>query len=166
MDLMYRLLEENPFASATPLGIYTPYPGTELYQSCLDAGLSNFPERLEEWADYNWVEARHSYLDERQIRFLNRLNVLSRFFDPHAFRRFGNRFLRPLVMVFYRCYHAVARYRLRHRFFRFMPETRLMNRFQQAYVDKAHRRLLRQRQVATPENSRRRHSSPLPDKSA
>jgi len=145
MDLMCRLLEENPHASATPLGIYTPYPGTDLFGKCLAAGLTNFPDNLEDWSEYNWVEARHSYLDRRQIRFLNRLNLLSRFFDPHAFQRFGNRFLRPLIMLFYHSYHAIARFRLRHRFFGFMPETFFLNRFQQAYVDKAHRRLLRRR---------------------
>jgi len=145
MDLMRRLLRENPFASATPLGIYTPYPGTELFDKCIDAGLTNFPSELEQWADYNWVEARHSYLSSKQIRFLNRLNVISRFFDKHAFQRFGNRLLRPLIMLFYWLYHFYCNLRLRFRFFAFMPEVPLINRFQQTYVDKLHSRLLHRR---------------------
>ncbi len=145
VQLMRRLLRENPHASLTPLGIYTPYPGTRLFDRCIEAGMTNFPQTLDEWADYNWVEARHSFLSDRQIVFLNRLNVMSRFFDRHAFERFGNRFLRPLVMFFYDIYRLYGAFRLKTRFFALMPEVSLINRFQQMYVDRLHSRLLEQR---------------------
>ena len=145
VGLMRRLLAENPYASVTPLGIFTPYPGTELYQKCLDAGLANFPETLESWADYNWVEARHSFLSRRQMTFLNRLNVMSRFFDRRAFERFGNRFLSPLVMAFYHVYSRWNAFRLRHRFFAGMFEVPLLNCVQDLYVRGANRRLLARR---------------------
>ncbi len=145
VDLMRRLLAENPHASVTPLGIFTPYPGTELYQKCLDAGLANFPDTLEAWADYNWVEARHSFLSRRQMTFLNRLNVMSRFFDRRAFERFGNRFLSPLVMAFYHVYSRWNSFRLRRRFFAGMFEVPLLNWMQDLYVRRANRRLLARR---------------------
>lgn len=145
VTLMRRLLDDNPGASVTPLGIYTPYPGTEMFRQCLDQGLTNFPQTLEEWSDYNWIEARHSFLSARQMTFLNRLNVMSRFFDRRAFERFGNRFLRPLVMAFYWLYRACIALRLRFRFFALMPEVPLINRLQGIYVAKLHQRLLKSR---------------------
>lgn len=154
--LMRRLLEENPHASVTPLGIFTPYPGTLLYERCLEAGMTNFPQSLEDWADYNWIEARHSYLTPRQMRFLNRLNVMSRFFDRRAFERFGNRFLRPVVMAFFTLYSGLNSVRLRRRFFAGMFEVPLLNHLQQLYVEKANRRLLLER------NRRGQDSRPHP----
>jgi len=145
IGLMRRLLAENPHASVTPLGIFTPYPGTELYQKCLDAGLANFPGTLEAWADYNWVEARHSFLSRRQMTFLNRLNVMSRFFDRRAFERFGNRFLSPLVMAFFSLYSRWNAFRLRRRFFAGMFEVPLLNWMQDLYVNRANQRLLARR---------------------
>jgi len=148
VNLMRRLLRENPHASVTPLGIYTPYPGTALYEECLAAGLANFPQTLDEWADYNWVEARHSFLSPKQMLFLNRLNVMSRFFDLRAVERFGSPLLRPLLrtgLSLYRCWNE---FRLKFRFFGLMWEVPLVNRLQQLYVEKTNRLLLRSRPEA------------------
>jgi anaerobic magnesium-protoporphyrin IX monomethyl ester cyclase len=152
--LMRRLLRENPNASVTPLGIFTPYPGTLLYERCVEAGMTNFPKSLEEWAAYNWIEARHSYLTPKQMLFLNRLNVMSRFFDRRAFERFGNRFLRPLVMAFFAIYSGWNSVRLRWRFFAGMIEVPLLNRMQQLYVERANRRLLSGRRRHLPDSRR------------
>jgi hypothetical protein len=46
---------------ASPPGIFTPYPDRAVPE-VHEAGLANFPRHLEAWADYNWVEARHSFL--------------------------------------------------------------------------------------------------------
>lgn len=142
VDLMRRLLRDNPNVSTTPLSIYTPYPGTPLFDLCLAKGLSNFPSTLDEWADYDWVEARHSFLDKRRIKHLNRLNVMSRFFDRKAFERFGGRWMRLPVMAFYGLYHALIEWRLKHRRLGFMPEVALVNRLQRSYVDRLHRKML------------------------
>lgn len=44
VDLMLQLTKENPYCSLTPLGIYTPYPGTELYENCQKTFGAIFPE--------------------------------------------------------------------------------------------------------------------------
>ena len=50
--LAVRLTDENPRAVKT-FNIYTPYPGTELYQKCVELGFRE-PQRLEDWVHFNY----------------------------------------------------------------------------------------------------------------
>lgn len=143
VDLMLRILRENPRVSTTPLSIYTPYPGTPLFDRCLAEGLSDFPRTLDEWADYEWAKARHSYLSPEQKARLDRLSFMSRFFDGKAFERFGGRWLRGPVMAFFRLYHARVARRVRRRRLGWMPEAALIDRLQGLYVDQLHKRSLK-----------------------
>ena len=51
--IMFRLHHEYPKATFFGPYIYTPYPGTPLYDKCLEMGF-NPPERLEDWANFEW----------------------------------------------------------------------------------------------------------------
>lgn len=48
-----RLKKENPRSLIWRLNKYTPYPGTRLFDLCLDDGFSP-PESLKEWSDIHW----------------------------------------------------------------------------------------------------------------
>ena len=140
VDLMLQLTDENPFCSLTPLGIYTPYPGTELYESCKKSFGAVFPETLDGWADYQWQKNNNLFLDPDDFRLLTRLNVASRFFDPKLFQRFGQKRFRFLIMALYYTYGSLIRLRVRRRFFGLMPEITILNWLQNYYIDSIHKK--------------------------
>jgi hypothetical protein len=140
VDLMLQLTKENPYCSLTPLGIYTPYPGTELYENCKRMFGAIFPETLDGWADYQWQKNNNLFLDPKDFRLLTKLNVASRFFDPKLFQRFGQKRFRFLIMVLYHTYGSLIRLRVRRRFFGLMPEVAVLNWLQNYYIDSTHKK--------------------------
>lgn len=52
ISLALRLLDENPKADVS-FNIYTPYPGTELFDITVNHGL-HVPERVEDWVSFNY----------------------------------------------------------------------------------------------------------------
>lgn len=140
VDLMLKLTHENPFCSLTPLGIYTPYPGTELYESCKNTFGAVFPDTLDGWADYQWQKNNNQFLSRHDFRLLTRLNVASRFFDPKLFQRFGQKRYKLLIMALYHTYGSLIRLRVRKRFFRLMPEIAVLNWLQNFYINSTHRK--------------------------
>jgi hypothetical protein len=140
IDLMLRLTRENPFCSLTPLGIYTPYPGTELYETCRNAFGTAFPETLDGWADYQWQKNNNLFLNRRDFRLLTKLNIASRFFDPKLFQRFGQMRFRFLIMALYYTYGSLIRLRVRKRFFRLMPDLAVLNWLQNLYINSTHKK--------------------------
>src|SRR3989338_8814676 len=55
--IMMRLRDEYPGANFWTPGIYMPFPGTPLYDRCVEKGFMP-PERLEDWAHFEWDDAR------------------------------------------------------------------------------------------------------------
>ncbi len=140
VDLMLQLTRENPYCSLTPLGIYTPYPGTTLYESCKSEFGVDFPETLDGWAAYQWQENNNKYLSPDNYRLLTKLNVASRFFDVKLFERFGQKRFKFLIMALYHIYGFIVRLRVRCRFFKMMPEIAVLNRLQNYYITSTHRK--------------------------
>jgi anaerobic magnesium-protoporphyrin IX monomethyl ester cyclase len=140
VDLMIQLTRENPYCSLTPLGIYTPYPGTTLYESCKNKFGVVFPETLDGWAAYQWQKNNNIFLSREDYRLLTKLNVASRFFDIKLFERFGQKRFRFLVMALYHLYSFIVRLRVRKRFFRMMPEIAILNWLQNYYINSTHRK--------------------------
>jgi anaerobic magnesium-protoporphyrin IX monomethyl ester cyclase len=140
VDMMLQLTRENPYCSLTPLGIYTPYPGTELYENCKNSFGMEFPATLDGWADYQWQKNNNAFLSRRDFRLLTRLNVASRFFDPKLFQRFGQKRFKLLIMALYHTYGSLIRWRVRKRNFRFMPEVAVLNWLQNYYINSTHKK--------------------------
>jgi radical SAM superfamily enzyme YgiQ (UPF0313 family) len=115
-DLAFQLMAENPRALISPFCPFTPYPGTTMYQQSLDGGFIH-KRKLEEWqkADYGddlW-ESR-----ERK-EFVNALFFASMFLDEHRSKDMVQSWpLRILIGL----YRPIAKFRVKHLFFRFMPE--------------------------------------------
>jgi anaerobic magnesium-protoporphyrin IX monomethyl ester cyclase len=145
VDLMLRLTSENPYCSLTPLGIYTPYPGTDLYENCKKAFGAIFPETLDGWADYQWQKNNNIFLSKNDFRLLTKLNVASRFFDPKLFQRFGQKRFRLPIMALYHTYGWLIRQRVRKRFFGLMPEVTVLNFLQNYYINSTHRKFQAQK---------------------
>ena len=143
VDFMFELLGSNKSAGVAPVAIYTPYPGTTLYDKAKLVYGMTFPDTLEGWSHFHFGENNNPFLTPRQKRFITKVNVMSRFFERRAFERFCNNLFKPVLMAIHGLYYHYLRLRLRWRFFEFMPEIPLIRFAEQVYV-----RLFHQAQLA------------------
>jgi radical SAM superfamily enzyme YgiQ (UPF0313 family) len=151
VDFMFELLTTNPNAGVAPVAVYTPYPGTTLYDKARLVYGADFPDTLEGWSKFHFAENNNPFLSPQQKRFVTKINTISRFFERRAFERFcGNR-LKPVMMFLYALYYRYLRWRLRHRFFGVMPEVPLIRLMEKLYIGWFHRtQLSRVRTAADP----------------
>lgn len=124
LALMLRLLADNPAALVSPFYLYAPYPGTALFEKARGLGYCP-PERLDGWAGLHSGAAPVPWIDRRRRRELAAVYFASIFvdrklevYDTHFLYRWAARLYRP-----------VARWRLRRRFFRLMPELSIFKTF-------------------------------------
>jgi anaerobic magnesium-protoporphyrin IX monomethyl ester cyclase len=122
--LAERLVKENPRACKT-CNIYTPYPGTALYDLAVQLGLRE-PRRLEEWAAFNFRKvADHSpWISAEMRRLVARLDFPLMFLGNHFIMPYKR--TNPLVVPLARLYRPVARYRIKKLETRFPIETHLV----------------------------------------
>jgi radical SAM superfamily enzyme YgiQ (UPF0313 family) len=125
IKLAVRLTDENPRAVKT-FNIYTPYPGTGLYETAVQQGLQP-PQRLEDWAAFNfrnvhddapWVHSRTRQLAEGldfPLMFLGK----GHFVTPYKRTN-------PLAVALARMYYPLARHRVTSLDVRFPIETTLV----------------------------------------
>ncbi len=139
VDFMFELLKDNPNAGLAPVAVYTPYPGTTLYDKARLVHGAVFPDTLEGWSHFHFAENNNPFLSPEQSKFVTKINTISRFFERRAFERFCNNRLKPLLMLLYSFYYWYLRLRLRLRFFRFMPEVPLIRVLERVYISLFHR---------------------------
>jgi len=142
VDFMFELLRENPNAGVAPVAVYTPYPGTTLYDKARLIYGAKFPDTLEGWSRFHFAENNNPFLSPQQKKFVTKINTISRFFERRAFERFCNNRWKPLLMMLYSLYYRYLRWRLRHRFFNFMPEVHLIRLLERLYIQWLHRNQL------------------------
>ncbi len=122
MRLMVDLVEENPYAYATPVQLYSPYPGTALFDLCLENGMP-MPQTLEGWTESGWEHIDYSWLTPAEERFLQQVAYFTFFLDgktvPESMRS-------PLLRLAARVYGWVVRRRIRLNFYALMPEVALI----------------------------------------
>lgn len=123
--LAEKLVEENPRAVKS-FNIYTPYPGTDLYQVAVQHGLKE-PEKLEDWVRFNY---RHLAADAPWVPSETRKLVEGLDF-PLMFLGKGHfvvpyKKTNPAVVALGKLYHPVARYRIKNLEVRFPIETRVV----------------------------------------
>ena len=121
IDLVFRLMKDNPRALISPLCPYTPYPGTALYQESLESGFLK-KKSLEEWVKTDYGD--NLWESEHRRKFISSLFFASMFLDRHRCRDMVESKALRLLMEFYR---PVARLRVKHLFFKFMPEVKIKN---------------------------------------
>ena len=119
-----RLVSDNPNAVKT-FNIYTPYPGTELYELARSAGLVE-PETLEGWASFNFrnVHAASPWMPRETRKLVETLDLPLMFLGDNFVK--PHRKTNPIVVGLARAYAPVARYRVRHLDGRFPIESRLV----------------------------------------
>jgi len=117
LDLMLRLLDENPQALVSPFYLYAPYPGTALFERARKLGYAP-PHRLDGWSGLHSGARPVPWIDRRRRHRLSAIYFASIFVDRKLEAYDTRRFYRLAA----RLYRPIARWRLRRRFFRLMPE--------------------------------------------
>ena len=122
VSLMANLVHDNPNAYTTPLQLYSPYPGTQLYDHCLKSGMK-MPARLEEWATLGWEKIDYSCLSKHEKQFLEKAAYFTFFLDgktvPESMKS-------PVMKMATKAYSRLIRMRIKRNFFAFMPEVKLI----------------------------------------
>jgi len=122
LRLAEQLLEENPRAAKT-FNIYTPYPGTALYQLAVQMGMKE-PQRLEDWLPLNYrnVPAEAPWLMPGMRELVLGLDFPLMFLGTN----FQFKKTNPIVNLLGRLYLPVARYRVRNMDVRFPIESKVV----------------------------------------
>ncbi len=119
IDLMQEVTRIHPNARCSSLQLFSPYPGTELWDWCVEHGLKS-PESLEEWGRDDWNTADHIWLGDKDRRFLEKAGYFTFFLDGHTMNEWTRQHRAMNLMA--RAYTQVVRARVRRRFYAFMPE--------------------------------------------
>ncbi len=118
-DLAFQLMKENPRALISPFCPYTPYPGTVLYQKSLDNGFIH-KRRLEDWleTDYGY----NLWESQERKKIISSLFFASMFLDKHRLKDMVQSKIVKILIILYR---PIAKFRVKHFFFRFMTEIKI-----------------------------------------
>ncbi|RLC46658.1 MAG: hypothetical protein DRH70_05000 [Candidatus Coatesbacteria bacterium] len=128
VELIMRVMRENPKATITALASYIPYPGSDLYEDALRYGFEE-PGTLAEWGELKMERGSVPWLTRRERKDLQSLYFVSFFIDSKAKDFVCTKLLSVLASL----YRPIARFRMKHFFFGLMPEVRLS----QGYLDRA-----------------------------
>jgi anaerobic magnesium-protoporphyrin IX monomethyl ester cyclase len=111
--LAIQLTDENPRAVKT-FNIYTPYPGTQLYDVCVEQGLRE-PDSLEGWGHFNFrnVAAESPWLPDETRKMVTALDFPLMFLGKGHFVNPYKK-TNPLVVGLAKLYYPVARHRVAH----------------------------------------------------
>ena len=70
-ELIKKLSNDNQNVEPPFLNIYTPYPGTQLYNEALKCGFKE-PNKLEGWSKFIWNKASADWLSEESKKYLQK----------------------------------------------------------------------------------------------
>lgn len=106
VNLAIRLTESNSLTRTYNLQTYKPFPGTALYETCIEYGFHQ-PQSLEEWAGA--LDIEHKWFSPKERKVLKKLDLFSYFFDGKGVGEFlDNRLVESILpsyskFVKYRC---------------------------------------------------------------
>lgn len=115
IDIILKVLEDNPAARILAIHCFTPYCNTKMEEIAVLNGFKQ-PKALLEWNDFGGYKVIGPWISAERKKELEALMFLSNFIDGKLTDELDNRFLRLLVSR----YRDIARYRFRNRDYRFM----------------------------------------------
>jgi len=123
MTLMDRLRSVNPDVEMN-MFIYTPFPGTPLYDLAIKHGFRE-PKSLEEWSYFSHWKIVVPWIDKKYKRLLEELSYLSWFaFSLGLENRVKKKYFKLSVKIL----HKLSLLRWKYRFFEFPIEWELIKR--------------------------------------
>lgn len=117
---MIRMIKKNhPNHQATPF-LYTPYPGTKLFDLAKSYGLCS-PQNLQAWGDWSLLTPVSPWVGKK---YLDRVNRLVKFYLPFAYPSdiLRERMKEGLSGYIYRIMHKIAKFRVEKNFLSFPIE--------------------------------------------
>lgn len=126
--LATRLTDENERAEKS-FNIFTPYPGTKLYEACVQLGLKE-PQSLEEWSHFNFraVPQQSKWISPQMKKLIEGLDFPLMFLEKSKFV-IPYKKTNPVVVNLAKLYYPIAKYRAKHLDARFPIETKLVKAF-------------------------------------
>jgi radical SAM superfamily enzyme YgiQ (UPF0313 family) len=124
LDFIDQIQIIDPTAYISSLHIITPYPGTPFATQAEEFGWQP-PGTLEEWGNLYWEKTNMPWMSRQLKRKLSNISVISYFIDHKVADRLQGR---KLFLAGVWMYGKLAKWRWKHRFFRFCPEFQLLKR--------------------------------------
>lgn len=124
VDLMSRLHDINPNFRNSPVYHYTPFPGTPMFEQAVSAGFQP-PTTLEGWSTFSYEGGGATLpIGSQSSEFYERLYFTTLCND----RKVDEYIVPPLIRLAARMYRPIARKRLKHLYFDYMPEMSVARR--------------------------------------
>lgn len=144
IDIIFRLKKDNPKAQFESMTIYTPLPGTPMYELALEHGLKP-PQELQGWIDWNFDEydfsgKRIPWFNAKQRRKIGNISYMSVLANaiPNVIDSINNIFVRRLLKIFYIPVSAYYKFRLRHKLYNFCPDLLLIRYLRRKIFYRSH----------------------------
>ena len=122
IDLVTRLLRENPRAKISGIGCFTPYPGTALFQEALKLGYQP-PKKLAGWINYAVDRINIPWLRGDKKRRVETIQFASFFIDQKPEGVASAWWIKLAAKI----YRPFAKFRFRWHFYDFPLDTLLGN---------------------------------------
>lgn len=122
LKLMQRLQRENNDAFIYRLQLFTPFPGTDLYEYAQQLGM-HFPDSFEEWAYHHYdrlheeYDSKYNVMSPRHKKFLKNLHLYTSFLDP---KLSSDR--KPIIRFISNSYSKILAYRINRSWYSFLFE--------------------------------------------
>jgi len=117
IEMIFKLLEDNPHCQISGFNQFTPYPGTELFNLSLKYGLRP-PESLKEWIEFDESDCakNNPWIDQERKRLLDTLYFTGLFIDNKFGEHFTGGSLRNrIIRQAARLYRPIAKFRFKNR---------------------------------------------------
>lgn len=136
-ELMDRLVVINPKILLNGIFLYTPYPGTPLFNKIIKEYNYRIPDSLEKWGDFGiYRNVNNVWCDRKTAKKYKIISVLTRFpfwkkdfsFKDISMVMESSRFSRFPFNVVYYMFARMAIFRWDHKFFKFPVEWLLLEK--------------------------------------
>jgi radical SAM superfamily enzyme YgiQ (UPF0313 family) len=117
VSLIERLHDLNANFRNSPFYRYTPFPGTPMFEHAVEEGFRP-PENLQDWADFSYEKNAYYHEESQSPEFYERLYVTALLNDHKVDEYTVPWWIRAGAAL----YRPLARARLRHLYFDWMPE--------------------------------------------
>ncbi|MGD9015034.1 MAG: radical SAM protein [Candidatus Omnitrophota bacterium] len=124
ISLYLQLIRENKWA-VSHVNIYTPFPGTGMFDISVKHGLK-VPEKLEDWVPFNYhtVIDNAPWLTEERKKILQMLHFATLLSEKNNFIRPYKK-TNPWIVFLANLYHPIAKKRVEHLYYKFPIEIKL-----------------------------------------
>jgi radical SAM superfamily enzyme YgiQ (UPF0313 family) len=87
VDLVIKMKKDNPYSVSHNINIYSPYPGTELYETSLKMGLKE-PKTITEWSECHHLNMNYSNYSKKQKNIMKSISELSYYTAGFVYENF------------------------------------------------------------------------------